>query len=170
MDLPKNAQWNYCPTICMFHSSSLNNKINRLHERCLRMIYIDKQSNFEELLVKDNFVTIHHRNIQRLAIQMYMVANSMSPDIMSEIFQLRKNTHYHLRHILQFVAHQIHSFYKGSRSGLYLGPKGWELIPPEIKAIGPIQEFNNKKKEKKWQPNDCPCRLSKVFINNVGFI
>ena len=89
----------------MFHSSLLNNKINRLHERCLRMIYIDKQSNFEELLVKDNFVTIHHRNIQGLAIQMYMVANSMSPDIMCEIFQLRKNTHYHLRHTLQFMAH-----------------------------------------------------------------
>ena len=77
-----------------------------------------------------------------------MVANSISPDIMSEIFQLRKNTHYHLRHTLQFMAHQIHSFYKGSRSGLYLGPKGWELIPPEIKAIGPIQEFNNKKKKR----------------------
>ena len=53
----------------MFHSSSVNNKINRLHERYLRMIYIDKQSNFEELLVKDNFVTIHHWNIQGLAIQ-----------------------------------------------------------------------------------------------------
>ena len=37
-----NAQFNYCPTIWMFHSRSLNNKINRLHKRCLRMIYIYK--------------------------------------------------------------------------------------------------------------------------------
>ena len=50
------------------------------------MIYNDKQSNFEEVLVRDNSVSIHHRNIQRLAIQMYMVANGMSPDIMSEFF------------------------------------------------------------------------------------
>ena len=91
MDLPKrrilihgffNAQFGYCPTIWMFHSRSLNNKINRLHERCFRMIYNNKQSNFEELLVRES---IHHRNIQRLVIQMYMVANGMSPDIMSKI-------------------------------------------------------------------------------------
>ena len=61
------------------------------------MIYNDKQSNFEELLVKDNSVSIHHPNIQHLAIPMYIVANGMSPD-MSTIFQLRQNTHYNLRH------------------------------------------------------------------------
>ena len=51
MELPKRrilmnaffkAQFNYCPIIWMFHSRCLNNKINRLHERCLRMIYNDK--------------------------------------------------------------------------------------------------------------------------------
>ena len=95
IDLPKrrilknaffNAQFNYCPTIWMFHSRSLNNKITRLHERCLKMIYNDKQSNFEEVLVRDNSVSTHHRNIQRLAFQMYMVANGMSPNITSEFF------------------------------------------------------------------------------------
>ena len=36
------AQFNYCPIVWMFHSRSLNNKINRLHERCFRIIYNDK--------------------------------------------------------------------------------------------------------------------------------
>ena len=58
----------------MFHSSSLNSKTNRLRERCLRMIYNDKQTNFEELLVRDNSVSLHYRNIQSLAIKMFMVA------------------------------------------------------------------------------------------------
>ena len=80
------AQFNYYRTTWTFHSRSLDNRINRLHDRCLRMIYNNKQSNFDELLVKDNSVTIHDRNIQCLAIQMYMVANGMSPDIMSEFF------------------------------------------------------------------------------------
>ena len=47
------AQFNYCPIIWMFHSSGLNNKINRLHEQCLRIIYNNKHSNFEEPLNKD---------------------------------------------------------------------------------------------------------------------
>ena len=62
------AQFNYCPVIWIFHSRSLNNKINRLQERCLRIIYNDKRSTFEELLTKDKSVSVHHNNIYSLAI------------------------------------------------------------------------------------------------------
>ena len=47
------------------------------------MIYNDKISNFEELLNEDNSVSIHHNNIHALAIEMYKVANVMSPDIIN---------------------------------------------------------------------------------------
>ena len=62
------AQFNYCPIIWMFHRRCLNNKINRLRERCPRMIYNDKISNFEKLLNKYDSVSIHHNNIHALAI------------------------------------------------------------------------------------------------------
>ena len=93
----------------MFYNRSLNNKINRLHERCLRIIYIGKHSNFEEVLVKDSSVSIRHNNIHTLAIEMYKVANGMSPDIMNDIFKLRENTHYNLRHTSQFLVDLIQS-------------------------------------------------------------
>ena len=32
------SQFNYCPLIWMFHSRTINNKINRLHERTLRIV------------------------------------------------------------------------------------------------------------------------------------
>ena len=51
-----------------------------------------------ELLEKDNSVSIHYRNIQALAIDMFKVANGMSPVIMNEIFQLREESHYNLRY------------------------------------------------------------------------
>ena len=35
------SQFSYCPLIWMFHSRTLNNKINRLHERALRIVYSD---------------------------------------------------------------------------------------------------------------------------------
>ena len=111
MELPKRhilmnafckAQFNYCPITWMFHSRCLNNKINRVHERCLRMIYNDKISSFEELLKKDNSVSIHHNNIHTLAIEMYEVANDRSSDIMNNVFKLKNTPHCNLRHTSNF--------------------------------------------------------------------
>ena len=67
------AQFNYCPLIWMCHNRTYKNKINRLHERCLRLICNDKRSFFEDLLEKDNSVSIHHTNLQALAIKMFKV-------------------------------------------------------------------------------------------------
>ena len=64
----------------MFHSHTLNNKINRLDERCLRIICNNKLSDFEELLL--NSVSIHYNNIHALAIEMYKVVIGTSPEIM----------------------------------------------------------------------------------------
>ena len=52
----------------MMHCRKLNNKINWLHERCLRVTYNNALSSFEELLEIDNSVSVHNRNIRCLAI------------------------------------------------------------------------------------------------------
>ena len=51
-----NSQFSYCPLIWMFHSRIMNNKINRLHERCMPLIYEDKTSYFGELLEQNKSV------------------------------------------------------------------------------------------------------------------
>ena len=116
----------------MFYSQALNNKINRLHERCLLIIYNDKPSTFNELLEKDNSVSIHYKKIQALAIEIYKVANGVSPVIMNEIIQLKEEFHYNLRYTFKFVIPPIHSVYHGSESASYLRLKIWKLIPRVI--------------------------------------
>ena len=81
-----NAQFNYCPLIWMLHSRQNNNKIKHLHERCLRLIHNDKLSSYEELLEKDGSVSIHHKNIQSLAIEMFQIKHGQSPEIASFFF------------------------------------------------------------------------------------
>ena len=76
----------------MCHSCVINKNINRLHERCLRMICCDKQSSFEELLEKDISVSIHERNIQILAAEMYRVSKGMSPSQITKLFARRDIT------------------------------------------------------------------------------
>ena len=59
------SQFSYCPVIWMFHSSNLNNKINRIHERALRLVYQNNLS-FSELLDLDNSATVHKKNCKSL--------------------------------------------------------------------------------------------------------
>ena len=70
---------NYCPLIWMFCSRTLNHRINRLHERALRIAYDDYLSDFEELLIKDKRVTIHKPNLITLATEIYRISNNTSP-------------------------------------------------------------------------------------------
>ena len=78
------SQFGYCPRIWMFHSRGL--KINRIHERALRTTYKDKSSAFQELLEKDNSISIHHINIQKHAIEICKVLHGFSPPILNDIF------------------------------------------------------------------------------------
>ena len=81
------SQFQYCPLVWMFHSRAINNRINKLHGRALRLVHKDEQYTFQQLLDKDNTVTIHHRNLQKLVIEMYKLQNNLSPKFMKEIFQ-----------------------------------------------------------------------------------
>ena len=106
-----NSQFSYCPLVWMYHSRALNNKINRLHERCLRLIYNDKQLTFEELLEKDDSVSVH------FVIEMYKVMNGGSPEIMKEIFRIREENGHKLRHQNSFKRPVVNSVYNGTETG-----------------------------------------------------
>ena len=135
------SQFNYCPAIWMFHGRTLNNKINGLHESCLRIIYNKKLSNFEELLHKDSSVSIHHNTIHALAIKMYKVVNGMSPEIMDEVFKQRSNSHYNLGHTSQFIVNPVQSVFNGTESASCLGPKIWNQILSENRNKKSLEGF-----------------------------
>ena len=48
------SQFNYCPLVWMFCSRTLNNKINKLHERALGLVYKNETLTFDELLELTN--------------------------------------------------------------------------------------------------------------------
>ena len=80
----------------MFHSRSLKNKINRIHERALIVTYNEKSSSFQRLLEKDDSVTIHNRNIKILATETYKFLQGLFSPLMNEAF-MERNNNYSLR-------------------------------------------------------------------------
>ena len=142
------SQFSYCPLVWIFHSKKLNNKINAIHEKVLRIDWCDKHSPFQQLL--DNSVSMHHRN------EMFKVNMNLSPDLINDIFLKRTNT-YTLRRNDRFSIRQVNSVYHGTKSLSFLGPNFWELVPSEINESESLEIF--KRRKKNWSlfnvPVDC---------------
>ena len=141
MNASFNAQFSYCPLTWMFHSRKLNNKINKLHERCLRIVYNNNTSTYEELLGTDNSASVHLRNVQALAIELYKVVNGFSPDITKDVFPLNENSCYNTRNKRTVHSRDIRTVHFGSETLSHLSSKIWELVPEEIKKLESVASF-----------------------------
>ena len=86
------------PLVWMCQSRTLHKRINRLHERCLRIIYNDKHSSFQCLLDRDKSVSIHTRNLQILATEMFKVSKGIAPKIFADILARKPPSDYNLRY------------------------------------------------------------------------
>ena len=168
-----NSQFSYCPLVWMFHSRQINTTINNLQFRALRMIYQDETSSFDELLKKDVSVTIHHRNLQFLVTEMFKVTKGMAPLFMEQIFS--SNSNINTEHTSANTRSKS-TFYntanpKKVNSGIEtlrcLGPKIWDMVPSELRNIEALPLF--KTKIKNWIPVNCPCRLCKTYIPQLGY-
>ena len=108
------SQFSYCPLVWMCHSRTLNNKINKLRERALWLVYGDRQWKFEELLNLDKSITIHHRNFQVLATELYNIDHGLAPELMNDIFK-KRNVTYNFRKNSTFETRNIKFVYYGQK-------------------------------------------------------
>ena len=160
------SQFSYCPLVWMFHTRKLEKRMNHLHERCLRLVYQDNISSFEELLDRNGTVTFHHKSLQLLAIELFKHKNNLSKQL-KDIF-LRDPRVFPTRKGSFFKSRSVRTVFNGEESLSYLGPKIWELLPPHLKEEKDLKTF--KISIKHWRPMLCPCRNCRIYIDGVGFI
>ena len=159
------SQFSYAP-IWMFHSRKLNNRINHVHERALRLVYKDYTSFFDELLLKDNSFRIHHRNLQKFAIEIFKVKLGLAAEIMKNVFPIIENP-YDLRNETKFKSRNVHTVRYGIETASFVAPRIWSSIPRSYKECSSVNEFNTKIKF--WYPENCPCKLRKNYIYQIGY-
>ena len=166
-----DSQFNYCPLIWMFHSRTLSNKVNRLHERALRLksfiAYSNFKSSFNELSQKYNSFTIHQINIQSLSTKIYQFLNGLSPGLMSNVFKQNQSTPYKLRNCNTFRSKRVNSVQYGTETLSYFGPKIWSIVPETIKNNKSLESF-----KWKWKNGNLNIHVGyvKTLLKHVGFI
>ena len=114
------SQFKSCPLEWMFHGRHNHDKINKKHERALRTVYNGTITSFEELLVKDKTFTIHHQNIQSLAIEIYKAMNNLPGGNFSEFF-VRNNYNYNVHSRSELTVPSISTIFKDQNSISYFG-------------------------------------------------
>ena len=161
------SQFAYCPLIWMFCSRISNNTINKIHECSLRIAFNDQHNSFLDILETNNEMTIHQRNIQILMTEIFKTVNDLGPPIMNELLEARNNM-YNVRNFQEFVTKKKNTVRYGTETLDYRAPQLWSLLPEEIKESSSLSIF--KSNIKKWICTECPCRICKQYIQNLGFL
>ena len=138
------SQFSYCPLVWMFHSRTLNNRINKIHERALRLVYKNETFlSFDDLLKRDRSVSIHQKNLQILATEIYKTKNDLGPKIMKDTFHFIQKP-YNLRNDPELQRRKNRTVYFGTENISSLASKIWELIPSDIRSANSLGVFKEK--------------------------
>ena len=136
------SQFGYCPLVWIFHSRKINTRMNSLHERVLRVVYRHYNAIFSELLSEDKSVTIHQRNLQLLATEIFKTKNEIQK-LWKKYLHL-KDVNYNLRNNTSLKIGNLKTIYYGTKSFANLGAKIWNFLPNEYKELKSLSTFKSR--------------------------
>ena len=137
------------------HKKSLN-KIESLHKRALRFLLNDYENSYEELLEKSGKCNMSLQRIRFLCIEIYKSINSLNPDFMKNIFEMKTNNRIvREKYKLNLNIPRTNQVTFGTNSLKSYGPKIWNALPFSIKTAENLKVF--KTLIKKWNGASCSC-------------
>ena len=125
------SQFSYCPLVWMFCSRQTNNMINKIHERALRIVLNDHFSDFETMLLNMNDITIHHRNIQTLMIELFKIKYDLAPPIMDSLLN-RRTICYNFRNLQEFPSERKRTVFYSLETISYRAPQLWTIFAGQL--------------------------------------
>ena len=121
---------------------TLNNRINKIHEKALRLFYKNETFlSFDDLLKRD--MIIYQKNLQNLATEIYRTKNDLGPKIMKDTFHFIQKP-YNLKNDPKLQRRKNCTVYFGIESLSSLAPKIWELITSDIRTANSLGMFKEK--------------------------
>ena len=135
------SQFNYFPLLWMIHTKQLNNRINSLHEKALRVTFQNRNSSFSKLLKLEKLASIHYRYIKYLLTEIYKVKIGLSPPVMSDIFSLNQNSSYNITSGVSMSKRNVRTNKLVLRLLIQFGAILWNDLPAELKHMESLNTF-----------------------------
>ena len=106
----------------MFCSRQTNNMINKIFERVSRIVLNDHISDFETILRNKNDITIHHRNIQTLMVELFKIKYDLAPPIMDSVLN-RRTICYNFKNLQEFQSERKRTVFYSLETTSYCVPQ-----------------------------------------------
>ena len=145
----------------MYCSRKSYSRINRIHERAMRIAHYDYESTLEQLLIKNKTITSHKKNLQYLTIGIYKKFNGLNPPFVDEIFSINECPYYLRNCKLKTV--DLMTYHTDVAD-----TEIWNSVPNEINYSPTLQIL--KKKISEFTSFNCTCNLCKEYVSNIGYI
>ena len=143
------SNFNYCPLVWHFCGVQNNNKIEKIQERALRILYQDYTSPYSVLVQNAGTTTIFISRLKYLLIEVFKCLNRTNSTCLNDMFSIKQSP-YSLRDPLKLVQPKRNTVRHGLRSFTYAGAKLWNELPIEMKDLRTIDLSDFKTCLKNW--------------------
>ena len=136
----------YCQKVWHFARALDKRKLERIQERALRIIYLDKISSYEDLLkIRANLDTLNERRLKDILFLMYKVKHQMVPGYFENIVHVKRNDlkPYSLRNS-DFILPGYNTVKYRRHSIRYLGPLLWSKLARSERNVPTLKDFKQR--------------------------
>ena len=161
---------NYCSVIWLHCGKTNVEELEKNNERCLRFVFNDLHSTYDELLDYVNQPCLQDRWTHNMLTLTYRARNGNIPVYIKKLLNI-KDTTYNLRgqHLLNVP--RVNTTTYGLHSFRYFASKLWNSLPNSLRTAPTTNAFKLALKQIQFDRDCCPfCNLAQSYILSVYII
>ena len=135
-----DINFNYCPLVWHFCGATNNSKLEKIQERCLRIIYKDYESPYETLLGTTNTTSLVVSRLRLILLEVYKSLHQLNAKCINGLFEV-KSTSSSLRNPVKVLQPKKKTTMYGLKSISYTGAKLWNDLFPILSNKAELDVF-----------------------------
>ena len=134
------SNFSYCPLVWHFCGQVNNQKLEKIQERALRILFADYNSSYTELLGRAGTTTLLIQRLRLIALTVFKSLHGLNPPCLNDMFT-PKQVPYRMRDSSLLEQSRCRTTTFGFRSISYIGAKLWNDLPSYLKETTCLSDF-----------------------------
>ena len=140
------SYFNYCSLVWHFGSLVNIHATEKLHERAIRFIYNDYETDYFQILRENNLCTLYADRLRGMCCEIYKTKKGISSAYINDLLSARPWI-YHSRQYLNLYVPEVNQITSGYTNFSVTEPKIWYSLATSIKVAKSYDRFQLNKKE-----------------------